>query len=125
MYIMPSLKHLQLLALCITIVAAFEGRPAASVVVSEEVPVPAGTEAVARALGIGTVPERGRFVAELTRLVFAVSRNNTSLAEVLLRLRHQPATELVPIPLTTALWSDAVFHRQVAPDDLLFAILSD
>src|SRR5580700_3805008 len=98
MYIMPSLKRLQLLALCITIVAAFENHPAASVAVTEEVPVPAGTEAVARALGIDTVPDRGRFVAELTRLVFAVSRSNgISPTEVLPRLRHQPAIELVPI----------------------------
>src|SRR4051794_23212760 len=119
MYIMPSLKRLRLPALCIMIVAAFGTHLAASGVVYEDIPVPGGTAEVARALGIDTVPERGRFVAELSRLVFAGSPGrNSPLRQALPVLRPQsPAltVELVPVPLTAALWSETVFHRQVPP----------
>lgn len=89
-------------------------------------PVPAGTAAVARALGFQTVPDRGRFVSELTRLVHDIpARWNVPVASVLLSLRQQPASDMVPLPLTAEWWSDAVFHRPIAPDDLLFAILGE
>lgn len=89
-------------------------------------PVPSGTAAVARALGLDTVPDRGRFVAELTRLVDDLQSQKRVVVESALRpLRARPSPELVPLPLNAEVWSDAVFRRRVAPADLLFAILAD
>ena len=42
---------------------------AASPVVSEDVPVPGGTAALAKAIGLAIVPDRARFAAELARVV--------------------------------------------------------
>ena len=103
---------------------------AAAVAVSEDVPVPGGTAALARTLGLDTTPDHARFVAELTRAVDGRQTTDSSAPHVLLSavlqpLAQQPSSELVPVPLTAALWSDAVFHRKVASHDLLFAILGD
>lgn len=126
MYIIAPLKRPLPLVLCTTIVAAFQARPAAAVAVSQDVPVPSGTAAVARALGLDTVPDRGRFVAELTRLVDDLQPQKRIVFENTLQgLRARPSAELVPLPLNADLWSDAVFRRRVAPADLLFAILVD
>jgi hypothetical protein len=46
--------------LCITIVAVFQSYPAAAAAISEDVPVPGGTVALAQSLGIEPVPDRGR-----------------------------------------------------------------
>ena len=62
----PSLLRL----LCTTIVAVFQLHPAAAAAVSEDVPVPGGTVALAQALGIDPAPDRGRFVYEIARLLY-------------------------------------------------------
>jgi hypothetical protein len=135
--------------LCAAIAAAFHVRLAAAATATQDVPIPGGTAALAEALGIEPVPERGRFVAELTRLLYdAESRSPMAAAflqEVRLRARAEaegahgtnglrlsrPAPvdyrtfEVVPVPLSTAAWSSAVLHRRVAPEDLVVAILAD
>src|SRR5207249_12248594 len=70
--------------LCLTIVAAFEGRLAARSPISEDVAVPGGTASVAAALGIDPVPDRARFAAELTRLMYDIppGRNAASDARL-------------------------------------------
>jgi hypothetical protein len=99
---------------------------AASVPVSEDVPVPGGTAAVAFALGLEAVPDRARFVAELTRLVPEVPRKKgISVSAALPALVRQPAGQTVPLPLTPTVWGEAVFHRRVPAEQLLFAILGD
>ena len=40
-------------------------------------------------------------------------------------VRVEVPVELIPVPLTAKIWSDVVFQRQVAPRDLVAAILSD
>src|SRR5205823_3628734 len=35
------------------------------------------------------------------------------------------AAELVPIPLTVDFWSTSIFHRRVAPRDMVLALLAD
>lgn len=89
-----------------------------------------GIEAVARALDIDPVPDRGRFVSEVTRLVLGIPGRKPIPVEVAAeRLRKIPPTvaspDVVPMPLTAATWSDAIFHRGVAPADLMAAILGD
>jgi hypothetical protein len=198
-----------------TIVAAFP-LSAGAAGTSEDIPVPGGIDALAGAAGLRETPDRARFVAELTRLLFelpvrdrippspgarlsihlyaaarfqralaALPKKTVSLAdaedgamrramtEVLavlgLRFRERRSVltvesngdrdaaqrvgslvslgvdvagiadklnqrgavalalpvDVVPIPLTTALWSDAILQRRVAPGELLAAILED
>jgi hypothetical protein len=61
-----------------TIVAAFPLAAGAAGAVSEDIPIPGGTEALASAAGIRVAPDRARFVSEVTRLIFeAPSRDRT------------------------------------------------
>ena len=121
--------------LTLSIVAAFSGRAGAAGPVTEDVPVPGGTVAMARSLGIAPVPDRARFVSELARLTHQASEDrNTTRAKAASQLHQGRASgsappgataESVPIPLTTAAWSQAVFRRPVAPDQIVAAIMAD
>ncbi|MGB7219155.1 MAG: hypothetical protein WBD07_10140 [Vicinamibacterales bacterium] len=114
----------------ILIVAVFGAQPSAAVDVSEDVPVPAGTAAIARALGLDTVPDPARFVLEITRLAQnSLDRrieNPQALRQQLRRMTIEGrSTERVLMPLTSRVWSDAVFRRQVGPTEILVTILGD
>ena len=125
--------------LSLTIVAAFQAPLAAAVAITEDVPVPGGTAALARALGIDPVPDRSRFLFELTRLIYDNADGRNQVATAFLQSLAQPAnrrkptpaaaadgrSELVPVPLSAELWSSAVFHRKVSRDELVMAIVSD
>ena len=99
-------------ALCLTIVAAFQWRLAAAGGVSQDVPVPGGTVAMAQSLGITPSPERARFVAELARLTHQTAEGkHTTRAKAASMLRRSaggafpPASsETVQIPLSVGLW---------------------
>ena len=123
---------------CGTIVAACQIHLAAAVAISEDVPVPGGTTAFARALAIAPAPDRGRFIAEITRLAYDTDSRNPTAVAFLNALRLPQARgkkaplpfeagvfELVPVPLTSELWSNAVFRRRVPPDELITTILAD
>jgi hypothetical protein len=121
------------------IVTAFQGRLAAETPIVQDVPVPGGTAALAAALGIDPVPDRARFVSELTRLLFDIPEGRnaaTNQRHHKLRMalasaptgaerRSSGTADRVPVPLTAAIWSDAVFHHPIADDGLLAAILGD
>jgi hypothetical protein len=125
--------------LCTTIVAAFSVRLTAAVAVSEDVPVPGGTVAFAHALGVDPVPDRGRFLFEISRLIYDNPEGHKPVVDAFLQsLRQKPArgkvpavtldpklSELVPVPLTADVWSDAIFHRRVGRDELVTAIVAD
>jgi hypothetical protein len=123
---------------CCTIVAASEFRVAAAVAISQDVPIPGGTAGLAGALAIDPVPDRGRFVAEITRLAYDTDARNPTAVAFLNSLRLPPTRgkkmplpfddgtfELVPVPLTVELWSNAVFRRKIAPEELVTTILAD
>jgi hypothetical protein len=101
--------------------------------VSQDVPVPGGTTAMAQSLGIAPTPERARFVAELARLTHPSAESaSTTRAKAAASLRAQLAprdpgavVDTVPIPLTVDTWSRAVFRRSIAPDAIVAAILAD
>ena len=90
---------------------------------------------MARALGVTPAPERARFVAELARLTHAAAESpNTTRAKAAATLGRAGAadarapsgsSDTVPIPLTVTVWSQAIFHRPIAPDAIVAAILSD
>lgn len=112
-----------------TIIGALCAQPAAAAgPVSEDVPVPGGTAAMARALGIDPPPDRARFVAEIARLTHPGSDVRVAPRTKAATAATTPSTspaETVPIPLTAAVWSQAVFHRTVAPQALVAAIVAD
>lgn len=132
-----------------TLIGVFPTAPLnAATAVAEDVPVPGGTASIARAVGIDPTPERGRFVYEMARLFYNVPEGRKPTAEAFLQtlrpggrdarrnakdgdaqLRRGDTAgrgeDLVPVPLTADLWGSAIFHRRVAPRDLVFAILAD
>ena len=123
-----------------TIVAAFHPPVAAADVVSEDVPVAGGTLAMAQAAGLAVPPDRARFVAEISRVLYNVSDSRRALTDALVRqLQAEQANapsragagesaasiDVVPVPLTTAIWGAAVFHRRVPSSALVTAILAD
>jgi hypothetical protein len=57
--------------LCVSIVAAFP--LSAGAAASEDIPIPGGRAALVDVAGIRAAPERARFVAEVTRLIFETS----------------------------------------------------
>ena len=122
------------------LIAAFPARLVAAAVAVEDVPVPGGSEALAHALGIDPVPDRGRFLYEITRLIYdnpegrrpEAMRFLQSLRETAGRGKRverpapdRAATDLVPVPLSADVWSDAIFHRRVAREELVMAIMGD
>ena len=123
-------------ALCTTIVAVFQLDPAAAAAVSEDVPVPGGSVALAQTLGIDPAPDRGRFVYEIIRLLYNAPEGRKPSADAYLVAARQAAArnrpqldtrpgDLVPVPLTVDLWSTAIFHRTVPPRELIAAIIAD
>jgi hypothetical protein len=140
----PDCLKRSLRVLAWTIIAAAAPALGGAATPFQDLPVPGGTAALAGTLGVDPVPERGRFIAEITRLVYDVEARNPSAATFLqtIRLKARAAAErgfafhpgtngrstvveTVPVPLTANIWSDAVFRRRVAPDDLVHMILAD
>ena len=118
---------------------------AASPVVSEDVPVPGGTAALAKAIGLAIVPDRARFAAELARVVYDDTKERRKYANSKFRRLlayfetvEQPESALsrsdaisveapidrVPIPLSAVVWSE-VLRRPVAPERVFATVMSD
>ncbi|HWF84754.1 MAG TPA: hypothetical protein VG222_07915, partial [Vicinamibacterales bacterium] len=134
------MRRLLLSVLCITIVAAFQMQVAAADVVSEDVPVTGGTAALAQAAGLSVAPDRARFVAEIARVLYSIADGHSLLLAAFARQLQTERTraadqgrapesavdvDVVPVPLTAAIWSAAVFHRRVPAGELVSAILAD
>jgi hypothetical protein len=127
---------------CLLIVAAFESHPDAARAVSQDIPVPGGVAALAHSLAIDPVPDRGRFLSETTRLLYEAAELRDPAARTFLQAVRQSskrgvpmaiqsagsppaASDLVPVPLSADIWSDAIFRRRVSRDDLVLTILAD
>ena len=120
-----------------TVLAAFtiahEAGAAAPSAVSENVPIPGGLAALARALDIDA-PDPARVVAELARVVYdGTQRNRRDPQSPYQRLLAHFATagrqsmarpDVVPVPLTSRTWSQ-VLGRSLTSSTLFAAILSD
>jgi hypothetical protein len=122
---------------CLLIVAAIAARPSAAAV-SQEVPVPGGIASLARSLAIDPVPDRSRFIHEVTRILYDTPElPSAAVAAFVLSLRQPPhdrsrvgpraaaSDDVIPVPLTADVWSSAVFHRKVTPEALVSAIVAD
>jgi hypothetical protein len=114
---------------CLTIVAAFLAPAAAAADVSEDVPVSATTAGQARALGLDPAGDRARFLAEFTRLLhsrpFDRATRVPAWADPPASGSASGAAILVPVPLSAAIWTRAVFARPVAREGLVEAIAAD
>ena len=127
---------LSLLIVCGTMLAAPVSLRAAETIV-EDVPIAGGLAALADAAEARPVPDRARFVAELARVIYSqpstgpysnepIKRRIAALfADAGQRSDAPRAGDTVPIPLSAALWSQAVFHRPIDRRDLAGAILTD
>ena len=98
--------------------------------IAEDAPVTAEIAAVARLVEMDPSRDRARFMAELTRLLYTQPSQRTP-ALTLLRggkpsAARDPASlaSRVPVPLTAASWSRAVFRRPIEADQLVAAIIS-
>src|SRR5436190_9156264 len=105
---------------------------------SEDVPVPGGRLALARALGIDQPPDRGRFVTEITRVIYDTPDGTNAATDASLRKLTDFARstaeqrgdaraqmETVPVPLSAKVWSAVVFRRPVERAALFAAIMSN
>ena len=88
-YNVRLVNRLRRYLLCSTIVAAFPLHPAAAAGVSEDVPLHGGTAALSRALGIDPVPDRSRFLFEVTRLVYDTPEGRRPAADAFLQALRQ------------------------------------
>ena len=124
------------LGLLLTALVAVCPAGLAAAAVSEDVPVPGGTAALAQSLGIDPTPDRGRFVSEMSRLLYNAPEGRKPSADAYLLAAHQAASrgrnqvdtrpgDIVPVPLTVDLWGTAIFHRTMAARELVPAILAD
>jgi hypothetical protein len=125
-------------ALCLTIVAAFQLR-SATAAVTEDVPLAGGTAAFAQSLGIEPVPDRARFMYEVTRLLYNTPEGRRPAADAALLamrtaiargLRGMPQVdtrpgENVPIPLSADFWANSIFRRRMTPREIIPAIVAD
>lgn len=99
--------------------------------------MPGGIAGLAQTLAIDPVPDRARFVFEVTRLLYDNTDIRSPSVAAFLQAVRQPArgrpsplgpvtaSEVVPVPLTAEIWSDAIFRRRVTREELLTAILAD
>src|SRR5262245_20198934 len=113
--------------------------------VSEDVPVPGGTAALAKALEIDPVPDRARFAEELARIIYqdtkprrmSVGSKFRQLNAYLETIEREELTstrgntvpadaqlERVPVPLPSVVWSE-VLRRPVDPAHLFAIVMSD
>ncbi len=100
---------------------------------SEDVPVRGGVAALAEIIPISPAPDRPRFISEAIRVVYSWPQLGPYSNEPMRRRiadffagTHAAAPDdSIPVPLTPALWSRAVFRRTITPQDLAGAILSD
>ncbi len=102
-----------------------------------DVPLPGGLAGLLRAAGIPGQPDPAIAMLAFVRVAHAseLGPQSPPLAYIDAVARRESAgpalpdgdvrTDLVPVPLTPAFWSDAVFGRNVPPGDLAAAILGD
>ena len=98
---------------------------------SEDVPVSAAIVAIADSVGLATPRDPAQFMSEMVRVVY--TRPQTRDLEILAPLRNQArlarssgaASFAVPIPLTSEVWSRAVFRHTVPSSEMVPTILLD
>jgi hypothetical protein len=100
-----------------------------------DVPLPGGIKAALVAMHDPVPPDRGQFLVEVIRRTYSAaiaSRTDPRDAPLRALVAHldrarqaegPTPTEMVPLPLTAAIWTDLVFGGRTTPDALVGAIL--
>ena len=120
----------RLLLLCLTIVAAFPSPLLSADAPVVMAPVSPAVLAAARALGLEAERDRGRFLAELVRLLHGGPDNRTAPLDALRRTEAErnvstgPGTVRLAVPLGPDVLG-AVFKRRVTLDSLVSSIVTD
>ncbi len=127
-------SHSALIGLCISLLVLLPAPVSgAGQNAADDVPVRGGVAALAAAASVTPAPDRARVMAELARAVYSWPQTGPysneavrrSISAFFLQAASTAETETVPVPLTAALWSQAILHRPVTPGSLVGAILSD
>ncbi len=116
------------LLVCSTIVAAFQIHLAAAPALVEDLPIPPSVLAVAERAGVDPQRDPARFMVDLAQALYVSveSRPPVLTGPPVVAPKAPGDTPLtVPIPLSAALWSSAVFRHIVPPDQLIAAIVTD
>jgi hypothetical protein len=123
------------LGLCISLLISLSAPAtgAGQTTASEDVPLRGGVAALAAVASVAPAPDRARAVAELARAVYSWPQTGPYSNESVRRgiaahfagAAPVDLTETVPVPLSPAIWSQAVFHRPIEPQALVGAILTD
>jgi hypothetical protein len=100
---------------------------------TDDVPVRGGIAALSDVIPISPAPDRARFLAEAIRVVYSWPQagpysnepTRQRIANFLADAKSSDAHDDIPVPLTAAVWSQAVFHKTVRREDLAGAILAD
>ena len=101
--------------------------PAGAATATEDVPVPGGSAALSRLLGIDPPPDRGRFLYEITRLIYDNPEGRRPEADRYIQWLRQPpgrkrevrpapdraATDSIPVPLTADVWADVCLLKPI------------
>jgi hypothetical protein len=101
--------------------------------IAEDVPVRGGVAALAAAASVAPAPDRARAVAELARAVYSWPQTGPysnepvrrQIAAFLADSGQAGDAETVPVPLSAAVWSQAILRRPVSAQALVGAILAD
>ena len=109
------------LLLCTHDCSGISGRSSAAPPVSEDLPVSTSVATLAQSLGLNPALDRPRFMSEIARIIYSKPDART----VLVAPAGREAAFRVPVPLTAAVWSKAVFRRTVPRDQLVTAIVQD
>ncbi|MGE0702303.1 MAG: hypothetical protein AB7F99_03425 [Vicinamibacterales bacterium] len=117
---------------CLTIVAAFQLHIAAAAPLYEDVPVPAAVAEITSAIGLDPASDPAIYLSEFVRLLHGPMTGRHQSVADLMQVLAVPSLSAtgddlarVPVPLTAAFWSDAVFGRPVDASQLFHAIASD
>jgi hypothetical protein len=100
---------------------------------TDDVPVRGGIAALSDVIPISPAPDRARFLAEAIRVVYSWPQTGPysnepmrrRIADFLADAKSGDAHDDIPVPLTAAVWSQAVFHKTVSRENLAGAILAD
>ena len=99
------------------------------------IPLPGGVAALAAALELTHPFDRAHVLVETTRIVHENPPGDGAATDLLrrrllahvasLRERRADTVDLIPLPLTSRVWSDVVFHERLDDDEIALAILEN
>jgi hypothetical protein len=116
-----------LLLWCTTIVAVFSLQPVAAAPLVIQVPLTPEVATAAERFAIDPVRDRARFLPEIVRRIYSpppIRQTPLNLGASATANSSSPRA-IVDVPLPLEFWSGTIFHRSIAVDQLLAAILSD